>query len=74
MYWWSFLELHPKKEILFFDSFRFTGFKEFITNDNQKVINSIFYDLKKFNVPDNKLTSGMIKFSIKEDEKIIIVL
>ena len=29
-HWWSFLGLHPKKEIFFFNSFGFTGFKEFI--------------------------------------------
>ena len=35
-YWWSFLDLYPKKEMFFFDSFGFTGFKEFIMNDDKK--------------------------------------
>ena len=49
----EFLDLHPKKEVFFFDSFGFIGFKEFIMNDNKKkTINDIFYDLNKFNVPD----------------------
>ena len=26
-HWWSFLDLHPKKEIFFIDSFEFAGFK-----------------------------------------------
>ena len=39
-------------------------------NDNKKIINSIFYDLKKFNVPDNKLILINIKFSIEGCEKI----
>ena len=39
-------------------------------NDNKKNINRIFYKLKKFNVPDNKLMLVTIKFSIKEYEKI----
>ena len=39
-------------------------------NDDKKVINRIFYDLKKFNVPNNKLTLVIIKFSIEEYEKI----
>ena len=30
---WSFLDLHPKKEVFFFESLGFTGFKEFIMND-----------------------------------------
>ena len=45
-HWWSSLDLHPKKEIFFIDSFEFAGFKEFIMNDNKKIINRIFYDLK----------------------------
>ena len=28
-HWWSFLDLHRKKEIFLFDSFGFEGFKEF---------------------------------------------
>ena len=69
-HWRSFLDLHPKKDIFFFDSFGFTGFKEFIMNENKKNINRIFYDLKKFYVPDTELTLVIIKFSIKEYEKI----
>ena len=46
-HWWDFLDLHPKKEIFFFDGFGFTGFKEFIMNDDNKIINRIFYDLKR---------------------------
>ena len=37
-HWWSFLDLHPIKEIFFFDSFGFTGFKEFRLNDNKKLL------------------------------------
>ena len=29
-HWWSFPDLHPKKEIFLFDSFGFEGFEEFI--------------------------------------------
>ena len=43
-HWWIFLDLHPKKEI-FFDSFGFEGFKEFIIQDDKKTINKIFYNL-----------------------------
>ena len=68
-YWWSFLDLHLKKGIFFVDSFEFTGFKEFIMNGNKKIINRIFYDLKKFNVPDNKLTL-LTKYSIEKYEQI----
>ena len=29
-HWLSFLDLHPKREIFLFDSFKFKDFKEFI--------------------------------------------
>ena len=43
MHWWSFLDLHPKKEIFLFNSFKegFKGFKELIPQDDQKVLNKI---------------------------------
>ena len=47
-HWWSFLDLHPKKEIFTFDSFGFEGFKEFVIQDDQKIIKKIFYGVEKF--------------------------
>ena len=35
-HWWSFLDLHLKKEIFLFDSFGFEDFKELILQDDQK--------------------------------------
>ena len=33
--WWSFLDIHPKKDLLLLDSFEFIGFTQFIVdNDN----------------------------------------
>ena len=40
-HWWSFLDLHPKKEIFLFDSFGFEGFKEFLLQDDRKTLNKI---------------------------------
>ena len=64
-HWWSFLDLHPKKEIFLFDSLGFEDFKEYI-QDDKKIINKIFYDLGKFNKKDNKITLVTPKFSIAE--------
>ena len=55
-HWWSFLDLHPKKEIFLIDSFGFEGFKEFILKDDQKVLNKILYGIEKFNKRGNKIT------------------
>ena len=45
-HWWSFLDLHPRKEIFMFDSFGFEGFNEFVIQDDQKISNKIFYGVK----------------------------
>ena len=46
-HWWSFLDLHTKKEIFLFDSFGFKDFREFILKDDQKVLNKILYGIEK---------------------------
>ena len=53
---WSFLNLHPETEIFLFDSFEFECFKEFILQDDQKVLNKILYGIQKFGKKDNKTT------------------
>ena len=49
-HWWSFLELHTKKEIFLFDSFSFEGFKEFILDDDRNILNKILYGIEKFDL------------------------
>ena len=56
IHWWSFLDLYPKKEISLFDSFGFEGFKEFVLQNDQKVLNKILYG------KDNKMTLTTLKF------------
>ena len=69
-HWWSFLDLHPKKEIFLFDSFGFEGFEEFILQDNQKILNKILHGIEKFNKKDNKIILTTLRFSMKKYEKI----
>ena len=69
-HWWSFLNLHPRKEIFLFDSFGFEGFKEFILQNYQKVHNKILSGIGKFNKKDNKITLIARRFSTREYEKI----
>ena len=49
-----------------FDSFGFEGFKEFVIQDDQKIINKIFYGVEKFDKKDNKITLVTLIFSIPE--------
>ena len=69
-HWWSFLDLHQKKEIFLFDSFGFEGFKKFIIDNDRKVLNKVLFGLNKFQKSDHKITLISVKFSVSEYEKI----
>ena len=68
-HWWSFLDLHPKKEIFLFDSFGFDGFKEFLLQDDKKTLNKILYGIKKFEKKDSKITVMTLTFTVEEYKK-----
>ena len=53
-----------------FDSFGFEGLKEFVIQDDQKIINKIFYGVEKFDKKDNKITLVTLRFSIPEYKKL----
>ena len=42
-HWWSFLDLHERKEIFLFDSFGFEGFKKFVIENDRNVLNKILF-------------------------------
>ena len=69
MHWWSFLDLHPKREIFLFDSFGFDGFKEFLLKDDKKTLNKILYEIKKIEKKDSKITVITLNFSMEEYKK-----
>ena len=69
-HWWSFLDLHPKKEILLFDSFGFEGLKKFIIDNDKKALNKVLYNFDKSQKNDRKITLISLKFSMKQYEKI----
>ena len=69
-HWWSFLDLHERKEIFLFESFVSEGFKEIVINNDKNVLNKILFGIEKFQKKDKKITLISIKFSIKEYEKI----
>ena len=58
-HWWSFLDLHEKKEIFLFDSFGFEGFKEFVLSDDKNILNKILYGLEKYSMQEyEKIKNG----------------
>ena len=46
-HWWSFLDIQPKKNLLLFDSHGIDGFKYFIVDNDEKIIDELLYDYKK---------------------------
>ena len=68
--WWSFLDLHPRKEIFLFDSFGFTGFQKFVIDNDRDILNKILFGIQKFQKKDQKITLISLKFSMSEYEKI----
>ena len=69
MHWWSFLDLHPNKEIFLFDSFGFDGFKEFLLQDDKKTLNEILYEIKNSEKKDSKIAVITLTFSMEEYKK-----
>ena len=69
-HWWSFLDLHQKKEIFLFDSFGFTGFQKFVIDNDVNILNKIIFGIQKFKKKDQKITIISLKFSMREYEKI----
>ena len=69
-HWWSFLDLHQKKEIFLFDSFGFEGFKKFIIDNDRKLLHKVLINLDKFQKSYRKIPLISLKFSMQEYEKI----
>ena len=63
-HWWSFLDLHLKKEIFLFVRFGFEGFKQFIMQDDRKILNKILPGIEKFKKNDSEVTLITLKFSM----------
>ena len=53
-----------------FDSFGFKGFREFIIQDDQKIINTIFYGVEKLDKKYRKITLLTLRFSVPEYKKL----
>ena len=68
-HWWNFLDTHPKKDLLLFDSFGFVVFKQCIVDNDKNITDKMLFNLEKFNKKDTKINLGSFTFSIKSYEK-----
>ena len=65
-HWWRFLDIQPKNNLLLFDSLGLDGFKIFVVNNQETVINELLYNFKQCEAQSNKnLTLCSMKFCVK---------
>ena len=55
-HWWSFLDIYWKKDLLLFESFGFTDFKQFIADNDKNIIDKMLFNFKKLNKKKTKKT------------------
>ena len=64
--------IHPKKNLFLFDGLGIEGFKFFIVNNNQKIIDELLYDFKKCDGKSNqKLKLCAMKFCVETWQKML---
>ena len=69
-HWWSFMDIHPPKNLFLFDGLGIEGFKFFIVNNDDKIINELLYDFKKCEPKSNqKLKLSAMKFCVQTWQK-----
>ena len=63
-HWWSILNISPKSEFLFFDSFGKSGMKRFIVTDEKRIVGKVIKGLELTDKKDDNLTLIKLKFSV----------
>ena len=62
--WWSILDIEPRTDIFFFDSYGIEGLKHFIIQDDKTIVDKILVGIDKMDRSDNKITICKIKFNL----------
>ena len=71
-HWWSFMGIHPKKNLLLFDSLGLEGLKFFVVDNDGTVIDELLYNFEKCKVShvNQKLMLCTMRFSTEGWEKL----
>ena len=64
VHWWSILDIEPRNDIFFFDSFSLNGLKHFIIQDDKPIVDKILLGIEQVNRTDKKITLCKIKFNL----------
>ena len=63
-HWWSIIDIEPKTDVFFFDSFGLDGLKAFIIQDDKKVFEKVLFGTEQMARSDNKITLVNIRFNL----------
>ena len=65
-HWWSFMDIHPKKNLMLFYSLGLDGFKFFIADNDEKIIDELHFIFKKckISLTDQKITLHEMKLFV----------
>ena len=63
-HWWSILNIEPRNELFFFDSFGLDVLKHSIIRDDRKIIDKILIGIEQKNKTDQKISFCKIKFNL----------
>ena len=67
---WSFFDIQRKNNLFLFDSFSLEGFKIFIVDNDQQIINKLLYNFKECeSKPAQKLKLCTMKFCVETWQK-----
>ena len=72
MHWWTFMDIHHSNNLLLFDSLGLDGFKFFIVDNDENIIDELLNNFRKckVSITNQKLTLCTMKFSINNWEKL----
>ena len=69
-HWWSILDIDPKNEIFYFDSFGLDVLKQFIIQDDKKTVHKILVGIEQMKRTDQKITLCKIKLNLEACSKL----
>ena len=63
-HWWSILDIDPRTDIFFFDSYGIDRLKHFIIQDDKEIVDKILIGIEKMDRTENKITLSKIIFNL----------
>ena len=67
---WSILDIEPRTDIFFFDSYGIEGLKHFIIQDDRAIVDNILTGIEKMDSTDDKITLCKVKFNLSACKKL----